>query len=218
MPESIRVHVPEGASWQRCASSPQSRTYRITGASGDDVYLKVRRTAERRGGSLRDEARRMRWLDDRISVPRVLALGTGDGYEFLVTTAVAGVPAHLPAPPHEVPAIAGRLGTVLRCLHALDPRSCPFRHPQVGPESARDRVVVHGDLCLPNVLLRDDGYSLVDVGKLAVGDRYVDLVAVIWSLQFNHGDGWDRHLLEAYGMPALDAAKFRTYRDWWFQV
>jgi kanamycin kinase len=53
--------------------------------------------------------------------------------------------------------------------------------------SDEDEVLVHGDYCLPNVLLDADGCYYLDVGEAGVGDRYIDMVAGIWSLGYNYG-------------------------------
>lgn len=49
-----------------------------------------------------------------------------------------------------------------------------------------DKVVIHGDYCLPNLILQDfkmTGY--IDVGYGGIGDRHYDIFWGLWSLQFN---------------------------------
>lgn len=89
---------------------------------------------------------------------------------------------------------------------------CPFRHPVVGPTSDEDEVLVHGDYCLPNVLFAADGCHYLHMG--AVGDRYIDMVAVSWSLRYNYGNGSVRNLLDGYELPTLDRGKLSTYWKW----
>jgi aminoglycoside phosphotransferase len=67
-----------------------------------------------------------------------------------------------------------------------------------------DRLVVcHGDSCAPNTLLTDDGRwsGHVDLGELGVADRWADLAVATWSTEWNYGPGWDKLLLQAYGVP-----------------
>jgi aminoglycoside phosphotransferase len=80
-----------------------------------------------------------------------------------------------------------------------------------------DRLVVcHGDACAPNTLLASDGRwsAHVDLGDLGVADRWADLSIATWSTQWNYGPGWERLLLDAYGVQE-DANRIRYYRLLW---
>lgn len=80
-----------------------------------------------------------------------------------------------------------------------------------------DRLVVcHGDACAPNTLLNDDGKwsGHVDFGALGVADRWADLAVATWSTEWNYGPGWERPLLDAYGI-APDPDRTRYYRLLW---
>lgn len=62
-------------------------------------------------------------------------------------------------------------------------------------------VVLHGDYCLPNVLLEDWKFSgFIDVGSGGIGDRHFDLLWGSWTLMFNLKTNryFDR-FLDAYG-------------------
>lgn len=48
-----------------------------------------------------------------------------------------------------------------------------------------------------------------------MGDRYIDLVAGIWSLRYNYGKGSVRSLLDGYGLRALDRGELTAYWKWW---
>jgi kanamycin kinase len=80
-----------------------------------------------------------------------------------------------------------------------------------------DRLVVcHGDACAPNTLVGDDGCwsGHVDLGALGVGDRWADLAIATWSTQWNYGAGWERPLLDAYGIEP-DPERTAWYRLLW---
>jgi aminoglycoside phosphotransferase len=76
-----------------------------------------------------------------------------------------------------------------------------------------DLVVCHGDYCLPNVMLADDGTvtGYLDLGELGVADRWWDLAVGSWSVTWNLGSGWEDHFLESYGVEP-DADRMRFYR------
>ena len=80
-----------------------------------------------------------------------------------------------------------------------------------------DRLVVcHGDACAPNTLVTDDGAwsGHVDLGSLGVADRWADLAVATWSTQWNYGPGFERTLLDAYGI-APDPERTAYYRLLW---
>jgi len=62
-------------------------------------------------------------------------------------------------------------------------------------------------------LLTDDGRwsAHVDLGDLGVADRWADLAIATWSADLNYGPGWQRQLLEAYGI-APDPDRIAYYR------
>jgi kanamycin kinase len=80
-----------------------------------------------------------------------------------------------------------------------------------------DRLVVcHGDACAPNTLLADDGRwtGHVDVGALGLADRWADLAVATWSVTWNFGPGWERQMLDAYGVE-WDDERIAYYRLLW---
>jgi aminoglycoside 3'-phosphotransferase II len=86
-----------------------------------------------------------------------------------------------------------------------------------------DLVLVHGDFCLPNVLLSQIGgeldvTGLVDCGRAGIGDRHQDLALAIRSLTFNFGAHTVATFLSAYGGAPIDpkAIEFFTILDEFF--
>lgn len=73
-------------------------------------------------------------------------------------------------------------------------------------------VVIHGDYCLPNIIL--DNWKLsgfIDVGNGGVGDRHIDLFWGIWSLAFNlKTDKYRERFLDAYGRDKADESILRV--------
>lgn len=77
----------------------------------------------------------------------------------------------------------------------------------------RDDVVLHGDYCLPNILL-DADYRLagfLDMGAAGRGDRHYDLFWGRWSLQYNlKTDRYGDHFFEAYGLDAIEPRRLQV--------
>ena len=78
--------------------------------------------------------------------------------------------------------------------------------------SLSGRVLLHGDFCLPNVMLDDWRFSgFIDVGNGGVGDPHIDLFWGAWTLNFNlHTDKYRDVFFDAYGRDAIDLDKIRT--------
>ena len=131
-------------------------------------------------------------------MPKVAGFFHEFGDDWLVTYEVPGVPMHHTSLGWDPDRVAKTLGEILRGLHTTEAAGCPFG---VGK---RGNVLVHGDYCLPNVLVQDGKLSgLVDVGQSGLGDPEVDLAAGVWTLQYNFGKGFARAFLEVYGWPPM---------------
>lgn len=81
-----------------------------------------------------------------------------------------------------------------------------------GKDALQSRVLLHGDYCLPNILL--DHWKLsgfIDVGGGGVGDRHIDLFWGVWTLMFNlKTDRYSGRFLDAYGRDLADTALLKT--------
>lgn len=75
----------------------------------------------------------------------------------------------------------------------------------------RTDTLLHGDYCLPNVLLNDWKFgAFIDVGNGGVGDRHIDLFWGVWSLSFNlKTDRYSSRFLDAYGRADVETAMLR---------
>ena len=70
-------------------------------------------------------------------------------------------------------------------------------------------VLLHGDYCLPNVMLDDWAFAgFIDLGNGGVGDRHIDLFWGSWTLWFNlKTKEYTDYFLDAYGREAVDPEK-----------
>lgn len=75
-----------------------------------------------------------------------------------------------------------------------------------------DLVVVHGDPCLPNVLLhRGAVIGWVDVGRSGVADRHLDLAVAARSIARNLGGHAVGPFFDAYGVEWPDVRRIELY-------
>jgi len=94
----------------------------------------------------------------------------------------------------------------------LSPAAALVEAARLRPEREPDLVLCHGDYCLPNVLIEDGRVSgFVDLGELAVADRWYDLAVATWSVTWNLGPGWEELFLASYGVSA-DPQAIAFYR------
>lgn len=71
----------------------------------------------------------------------------------------------------------------------------------------KEDTLLHGDYCLPNILLDNWQFSgFIDLGCSGVGDRHIDLFWGVWTLQFNlKTNAYADRFLDAYGRDRIDS-------------
>ena len=70
-----------------------------------------------------------------------------------------------------------------------------------GKSALKSDVLIHGDYCLPNIMLDDWRLSgFIDLGNAGVGDRHIDIFWGTWTLWFNLKTWqYTDRFLDAYG-------------------
>ena len=73
-------------------------------------------------------------------------------------------------------------------------------------------TVLHGDYCLPNIMLHDWKFAgFIDVDHGGLGDRHIDLFWGAWSLGFNlKTDRYRQRFFDAYGRDQIELERLRT--------
>lgn len=73
-------------------------------------------------------------------------------------------------------------------------------------------TLIHGDFCLPNIILDRWRFSgFIDLDGAGVGDRHVDLFWGAWTLVYNlKTDKYCDRFLDAYGREYIDADRLRV--------
>lgn len=75
-----------------------------------------------------------------------------------------------------------------------------------GKDALQSKVLLHGDYCLPNIILNNWKLSgFIDVGNGGVGDRHIDLFWGAWTLWFNlKTNKYRERFFDAYGRDKVD--------------
>ena len=93
-----------------------------------------------------------------------------------------------------------------------------FNNPQEGYDFLCENqhklvedVHLHGDACLPNIMLEDFKFSgFIDFENGGIGDRHFDILWTIWSLQHNlKTNDYKEKFLDAYGRDKFDIDRYR---------
>lgn len=81
-----------------------------------------------------------------------------------------------------------------------------WRYVQENVSRLDTTTLIHGDFCLPNIMLDDWQFSgFIDVGGGGLGDRHIDLHWGAWSLGYNLGtDAYRDRFLDAYGRDVIN--------------
>ena len=85
------------------------------------------------------------------------------------------------------------------------------REAEAGLSQLKSDVLIHGDYCLPNIIL--DGWrfsGFIDIGNGGMGDRHIDVLWGIWTLKFNLGTAkYTDRFIDAYGREMIDPCLLR---------
>ncbi|QII02004.1 aminoglycoside 3'-phosphotransferase [Rhodococcoides fascians A21d2] len=196
-------------------------TFRI----GEARYVKW--TPVESSVDLEDERRRLDWAIRYSPVPKVIDTGSDATGSWMVTEALPWENAVADRWMGDPAAAVRAAATGLRAFHdAVPVAQCPFdwsvatrigdRELPVESPSVDRLVVCHGDACMPNTLIADDGSwaAHVDMGSMGVADRWADLAPAIWSTEYNYGRSYCKAFLDAYGIE-LDRERLDYYLWLW---
>lgn len=73
-------------------------------------------------------------------------------------------------------------------------------------------VLLHGDYCLPNIMLDNWNFSgFIDLGNGGVGDRHIDVFWGIWTLWFNlKTNKYAERFIDVYGKDKINKSLIKT--------
>ena len=71
-----------------------------------------------------------------------------------------------------------------------------------GPDQGNKPTLVHGDLCMPNLLFSENGnlVGVIDLGQSHVGDTILDIALMSWCIEANMGKLWADYYLDLFGL------------------
>lgn len=138
LPSAIASLV-EGGDFERMdIGCSRASVFRITGSGRPTLFLKSAPVVQ--GVGLFHEAERLRWLEGKLPVPRLLSFVVENDWEHLLMTGVAGLNG-VDAGRDDPHAVVVGLADALRHWHAQPVAGCPFDETLgVRIERAREQV------------------------------------------------------------------------------
>lgn len=155
------------------------------GRSGDTVILfenhltlKISPDKER----LAREKEKLDWLSGRIPCAQSVLFCVEGDLAYFLRTCVEGDSLTNARFLRNPALLVELLGKAISLLRALDGAHCPFS----STDNAGDGFV-HGDLCLPNILIGTDNEiaGFIDLDNAGRGDPWYDYAWALWSLAYN---------------------------------
>lgn len=205
--------------------------YEVECKNGDKAILKIQELSTR--NNLVDEYKRIKWLQGKFNVPKVYYYKEKGNKKYLLMEKKEGTPVYkcndfaykmgkLLKEIHNTDILKCKFNqnSVEKLLNnAMD--NIDEIYPQVKEiyndmskkdvinflknKMPKDKVLVHGDYSLPNILMDDKGIlSVIDLGDVSISSKYFDLFYLLKSMKRNNKmDYWD-DFLKGYGLEVLD--------------
>ena len=169
---------------------------------GDRYILKVSKNAFR----LREEYEKDAWVSEMISAPKPVVFTEDGGRAFYLREYLPGEnlcgDEFLNNPEFLVELLVNAINT----LHNTE-----ISEKRYVLDEGYD-TLIHGDFCLPNILVKDGKVSgFIDLGDAGIGDPWRDYAWCIWSLRYNlKTDDYTKILLDKLGIE-FDQENFDRY-------
>lgn len=181
------------------------------GRSGDDVYifekayvLKISKDIQK----LFQEMTKIDWLEDKIDGLKSICFITENDKAYYLRNYLNGdtlIDERFLMNPK---LLINTLKEVKTKLRQLDKYNCPFKSSYYYGDS-----FIHGDLCLPNIVVDKDNHFIgfVDLEDCGLGDEWYDYAWLIWSFEYNlKTTEFTDELLETLNIK-MDKDKYNRY-------
>lgn len=215
---------------------PYHETADIYVLTRDDETIYLKNTLN---GKLNHEYQIQKWIDSRIQVPKALKYVKEGATEYLITSGIEGTPVYQLQKEQKEDGVRV-LAEALKLIHSMNTKGCPLTSTiddkiklvKINADNplkkrklanlekvnvSENIMLTHGDYCLPNILVTDDGNlgGVIDWDYGGLADQYVDFVSCLWSLKYNFGEGdWISQFLEEYGMSWIGSDSSSLGTSW----
>jgi len=171
-PKEIEKYI-SGLEYETCNIA---RTSNIVLLFGDNYSLKISKNIE----EIRNEYEKNKWLSKRILSPKPICFCIEDGKAYYLREYLKGKTLIDEMYLNNPELIIDYLSKAISLLRKLDNENCPFENN----ESIGNKFV-HGDLCLPNIIVNNNEVGFIDLDNAGIGDEWNDYAWLLWSLEYN---------------------------------
>lgn len=210
--------------------------FEVKTSEGKNAILKIQRLSTR--NDLSEEFKRIDWLQNKFRVPKIYYYKEEQDVKYLLMEKIEGVSAYkydgfaylIGKKLKEFHSIdindcvfkQNNIENLMK--NALD--NIDVIYSQIKEESnmskeqlikfiknnaPTDKVLVHGDYSLPNVLINEKGeVGVIDLGDVSISSKYFDFYYLVKSLKRNKKEEKLNELLKGYGIEELD----ENYMKW----
>ena len=100
---------------------------------------------------------------------------------------------------------------LFRELWEFDTAEAAWSAAEQGMPELKAEVLIHGDYCLPNVMLDNWKFTgFIDVGAGGIADRHIDVLWGLWTMMFNlHTTKYTDRFIDVYGREKIDRELLR---------
>ena len=143
----------------------------------DKYVLKISKNKEK----LRHEVEMNDFLKDKLPVSKTVVYEEDNEFGYYLKTFIDGEPLISNKYLKDPYKLICLLKDALDKIHSVDVSNCPFINSY-----SKGNSFIHGDFCLPNILVKDNKVSgFIDLNDAGVGDKYADYSWCIWSFEYN---------------------------------
>ena len=130
---------------------------------------------------LYEEYLKTTWLSDKLPVSKTIYFVQKNNNAYFLRTYLEGktlISEEFLTNPIKLIKLIKKANILLDSINSF---KCPFNSKDNSGSS-----FIHGDLCLPNILIKDDEISgFIDLDNAGCGDKWYDLSWLIWSFEYN---------------------------------
>lgn len=173
---------------------------------GDKYILKTSKNFER----LKREKDANDFMSGKLPVSETMSYLEDEKTAYYLKTQLQGGTFLSKTYLHNPTKMADLLAEAMQMIHSLDTTGCTIKN-----QDSEGNCFIHGDFCLPNVLVRYNRIvGFIDTEAAGLGDPWLDYAECIWSFQYNlKTSKYTPLLLDALGI-TFDQEKYNKYIDW----
>lgn len=156
-------------------------------------------------GKLKHEATMAEYFNKKGLTTKVLAYISNEK-DYLLTEKVEGCDCLAQIYLENPKRLCEVIAESLLSLHRTDFLNCKYFAPENLKKLLSNNALIHGDACLPNIILNNWKFSgYIDLDCAGIGNIHFDIYWVLWSLKYNLKiEKYNEYFIDAYGRHYVD--------------